>query len=126
MNFFFSQLKAAIPEGVEMYIDIKGHMINNSLIPQDILVTAGFGTKPDIVILSRQTKKIVLLELTSPILRNLKKAHKYKVDKYAGMESDLEAKGWTVLLVPFKVSSRGHIMKHIKNHITITFKKNGF
>ena len=44
-SIFFSEIKLVIPEGVEMYSDLKGHMINNSVIPQDILVTAGFGSK---------------------------------------------------------------------------------
>ena len=109
-----------------MYSDLKGHMINNSVIPQGILVTAGFGSKPDLVIISRQIKKIVLLELTSPLERNLNKAHDYKVDKYTGIESDLKAKGWTVHLVPLEVGSRGHILKHTKNHITSTLKELNF
>ena len=67
-----------------------------------------------------------LLELTSPLERNLNKAHNYKVDKYTGMESDLKAKGWTVHLLPFKVGSRGHILKHTKNHITSTLKELNF
>ena len=42
------------------------------------------------------------------------------------MESYLEAKDWTVHLVPFKVGSRRHILKYAKNHITSTLKELNF
>ena len=84
-----------------MYSDLPGKMVNNSVIPCDILVTAGFGSKPDMVILSRESKQIALMELTCP---------------------DLENKGWKVYLVPFKVSSRGQILKHTQTDIFTTLK----
>ena len=67
--------------------------------------------------------EIDLLELRSPLERKLNKAHNYKVDKYTGMESDLEAEGWTVHLVPFEVGSRGHILIYTKNHSTSPVKE---
>ena len=42
------------------------------------------------------------------------------------MESDLEAKDWTLHLVSFKVSLRGHILKYTNNHITSTLKELNF
>ena len=105
-----------------MYSDLPGHMVNNTVIPCDILVTTGSGSKPDLVILSRQSKQIALFELTCPLERNLHKANSYKNDKYEGMKTDLEERGWKVFLVPFEVSSRGQILKHTQVSIYTTLK----
>ena len=79
-----------------MYSDLKGHMINKYVIPRDILVTRGFGSTRDLVLISRKTMKIALCELTSPLERNLEKAHVYKLDKYSGLEADLESATYAV------------------------------
>ena len=112
LNYMYSEIRKEAPEGVKVYSDLPGKMVNNTVIPCDILVTAGFGSKPDLVIISRESKQIALMELTCPLERNLHKANSYKSDKYDGMQSDLESKGWKVYLVPFEVSSRGQILKH--------------
>ena len=122
LNFMFSVIQKEAPKDIEMYSDLPGKTVNNTVIPCDILVTTGFGSKPDLVILSRQSKQIALLELTCPLERNLHKANTYKSDKYDGMKNDLEAKGWKVFLVPFEVSSRGQILKHTQISIYTTLK----
>ena len=71
-------IKKEAREGLEVYTDQKGHMTNNAVIPSDILVTTGYGSKPDLVILSRQSRTIALLELTCPLERNLSKANLFK------------------------------------------------
>ena len=97
-------------------------MVNNSVIPQDILVSNGFGSKPDLVVISRSNKRIALFELTCPLERNIHTANTYKRDKYSGMQGDLEDKGWKVHLVLYEVSSRGQILKSTKSSITTTLK----
>ena len=106
-----------------MNSDLPGKMTNNAVIPSDILVCNGIGSKPDLVIISRQLKQIALFELTCPLERNLHKANSYKSGKYAGMQSDLEDKGWKVFNVPFEVSSRGQILKHTRLNIFNTLKQ---
>ena len=122
LNFMFNVIRKEAPTDVEMYSDLPGKMVNNTVIPCDILVTTGIGSKPDLVILSRKSKQIALFELTCPLERNLHKANTYKNDKYDGMKTDLEAKGWKVFLVPFEVSSRGQILKHTQISIHTTLK----
>ena len=122
LNHLFSEIKKEAPEDVEIYSDLPGKMVNNSVIPLDILVTSGYGSKSDLVIISRQSKYIALLELTCPLERNLHKANSFKNDKYASMQGDLEARGWKVHLVPFDVSSRGQILKHTQHNIFTTLK----
>ena len=122
LNYMYTEIRREAPGIVEKYSDLPGKMVNNIVIPCDILVTAGFGSKPDIVILSRESKQIALMELTCPLERNLHKANSYKSDKYDGMQSDQENKGWKVYLVPFEVSSRGQILKHTQTDIFTTLK----
>ena len=98
-------------------------MVNNSVIPQDILVSNGFGSKPDLVVISRSNKRIALFELTCPLERNIHTANTYKREKYSGMQGDLEDKGWKVHLVPYEVSSRGQILKSTKSSIILTLKQ---
>ena len=56
-----TEMKKRKPEDVTLYIDIPGHKINGGTIPADILPTL---ERPDIVIINRSEKKIVLFELT--------------------------------------------------------------
>ena len=74
LHHMFSEIKKEAPENVELYSDLPGKTVNNSVILVDILVTSGYGFKPDLVKISRQSKSIALLELTCPLERNLHKA----------------------------------------------------
>ena len=55
-----------------------------------------FFLKMNINTLKQQTKVFKIDNITCIHIQN----------KYSGMETDLEDKGWTVYLVPFEVSSR--------------------
>ena len=76
-NGNIGEIKSVAPSDVEIYSDLAGHMINNSVIPQDILVSNGFGSKPDLVVISRSNKRIALFELTCPLERNIHTANTY-------------------------------------------------
>ena len=75
-------------------------------LPQDILATA---QRPDLVILNRTTKEIVIFELTVPWDMNVETAHNFKQDKYASLVNDLSGSGYAVGLFCFEVSVRGQI-----------------
>ena len=62
-----------------MFSDIQGHKINGTTIPADILVTNGEGSKPDLVLINRQERKIALLELTCRLENNVKKHMNSKI-----------------------------------------------
>ena len=70
--------RCSLKYNVEIFSDLPGHMVNNSVIPHDILVSNGFGSKPDLVVISRSNKKIALFELTCPLERNIHTANTYK------------------------------------------------
>ena len=79
--------------------------------------------EPDLVVISRSSKRIALFELTCPLERNIHTANTYKGDKYSGKQGDLEDKGWKVHLVPYEVSSRGQILKCTQSLIITTLKQ---
>ena len=88
LNHLVSQIKPVAPKGVEIYSDLAGQMCNNAVIPYDILVCNGYGSKPYLVVISRQSKQIALFELTCPLDRNRHKANSFKSNKYSSMQTD--------------------------------------
>ena len=82
LNHIYNKVKAKATTNIEMYSDLPWKGINNSTIPQEIIGTNGFGSNPDLVIISRNTMNIAVFELTYPLNRNLHKVHSYKIDKY--------------------------------------------
>ena len=122
LNYLFNEISKEASKDTELYSDLPGKMVNNAVIPCDILTCSGYGSKPDLVIISRKTKQIALLELTCPLERNLSKANGFKSDRYSSMQTDLEERGWKVHLCPFEVSSRGQILKHTQVNIFKTLK----
>ena len=90
-----------------IFSDLPGCSINRATIPQDILTVSGEGSKPDIVLLNRTKMKITVMELTSPLKRNIDAAYTRKMIKYTALKIDLEEKGFTVSLVPTNQSSYG-------------------
>ena len=108
------------PEEITVYTDIPGQSINGGTIPADILTTS---ERPDIVIIDRAEKKILLFELTVSFEKNIDAAHARKASKYLDLTSDLRTKGWRAECVPFEIGSRGHISQRNKNSIFDTMKK---
>ena len=72
LNHLYDQVKAEATGDIEIYSDLPGKGNNNSNFPEDIIVTNSFGS-PGLVVLSRSTKTIAILELTFPLDRNLQK-----------------------------------------------------
>ena len=56
-------VKSFSTENTEIFADLEGWRINGGTISADILVSNGKGSKPDLVIVKRQTKEISMLEL---------------------------------------------------------------
>ena len=114
------EMKKAKPDNITLYIDIPGHKINGGTIPADILTTL---ERPDIVIIIRSEKKIVLFELTVSFEKNADAANLRKSTKYVDLSSDISKNGWNVECVPFEIGSRGHINNRNKKNILETLKK---
>ena len=118
-----SEVKKLAPTEIEVFSDLPGHGINGTTIPADILVTNGEGSKPDLVLIKRKEKKIIIMELTCPLVEyNVDQAHKDKAAKYTPLELSLKERGYKVQLVPFEIGSSGHITKQIRIRIQDTLK----
>ena len=106
-----------------MLADLPNHCTSGSTILADILVSGGPGSKPDLVIINRRQKIIALFELTCPLQSNIANAHQNKKVKYTQLEVTLTELGYDVHLVPFEVSSNGHLTQTNKRNIINTLKR---
>ena len=115
LNYMLHVLELALRDDIELFVDIPGHTNNGGTIPCDIVPTA---ERPDIVIIDRSVKKIVLGELTASFEPNMMGARKRKVEKYAQLVADIRDQGYICELVCFEVGSRGLITKENQGNIS--------
>ncbi len=59
------------------------------------------------VLLSRSTKTIIVVELTVPWEGRLAISHEFKKAKYQDLIDEASIKGWIAALFPFEVGCRG-------------------
>ena len=116
-------VKSSVKNGTQVFSDIKGHKINCTTIPADILVSSGEGSRPDLVILDRENKRIALMELTVPLPHNAQAANNKKLQKYTQLEIALAEQRFQVYLMSFEICSNGHITKRNKTSMEHTLKK---
>ena len=119
LSYMSSEMTKGKPNDTIIYIDIPGHQINGGTIPPDIVTT---GQRPDIVIINRKEKKIVLFEFTVSFEKNADSADARKTRSYIDLTSDLKKNGWSAENIPFEIGSRGHINKRNKTSIESTMK----
>ena len=115
-----SVVKSLATSGTEVFADLPNYQVNGTTIPADIMISAGAGSKPDLVIVNREQRTIALLELTCSLPGSADKAHQRKLNTYTQLAIDLEALGYMVFLVPFEVLSSGHITNICKTNIRNT------
>ena len=78
----------------------------------DLCVTA---LKPDIVKIDTQKKKLMILELTVPLERNIDESHLFKKNKYAHFVKEITTH--KVSVTAFEISSRGLVSKRNQGHL---------
>ena len=89
------------------YCDLAGATkVAGTTIPPDILATQ---QRPDLVLVNRASKKIIVIELTIPFEQNIHNAHVYKTNKYAGLIMDLREQNYDATLLCIEICSRGLI-----------------
>ena len=111
-------IKSQLTEETEVFADLEGWRVNGGTIPADILVSCGQGSKPDLVLIDRSKKKILILELTCSLPQSTTSAHEKKQTSYTELSIALEEKGFTVGLLPFEVCSNGHITNKNKQDMS--------
>ena len=121
LSYMTKEMNKGKKEDITVYTDIPGHSINGGTLPPDVIVTS---QRPDIVILNRTEKKIVLFELTVSFEKNAEAANLRKNRRYNDLTSDLIEKGWSAENIPFEIGSRGHINSRNKTSIYNIMKKN--
>ena len=103
-DFISPSLKADF----ELFADLEGLGAGNGgTIPPDILVT---NQRPDLFLVNRQLRKVVLFELTVPWDSNIESSHDLKVRKYSPLVNDLSV-AFNVEVFCFEVSVRGQLTK---------------
>ena len=75
----------------------------------------------DLVIINQCTKSIIIFELTIPFERNINSAHDRKLNKYAGLASDLREQGYDTKLICVEICSRGLISNSNKRSLQSIF-----
>ena len=73
-------------------------------IPPDILCSP---QRPDIVILNRARKEIILVELTIPFETNIEKAQEMKAARYAPLVAGLQDVGFKCSYYSLEIGARG-------------------
>ena len=120
LNYMAHEMAKGKPSEVLIYTDIPEYSCNGGTIPADIIQTL---QRPDIVLLDRKEKKIILMELTVSFEKNIESAHLRKTTRYRDLTSDIKNKGWQVECVAFEIGSRDYISQRNKKSIFDTLKK---
>lgn len=91
----------------ELSVDLKKRLI----FPQDVAVSP---LRPDMVLLSRSTKTIIIAELTVPWEERLDVSHQLKKAKYQDLVDEATLKGWHATIFPIEVGCRGFPAKSVR------------
>ena len=111
----FKELVQGKESEMTMYADLPDHQIIGGTIPADILTTS---QRPDIVLISRTYKKLVLLELSVSFEKNIESANIRKSLRFRELTEDSRNKGWDTYNIPFEVGSRGLVTRKNKNYVS--------
>ena len=80
-----------------------GKKIAGTTIPPEILPSQ---QRRDLVLINEILKSIIIIELTVPFEQNIHKVYERKLNKYAGLTSDLQEQGYDTKLLCVEVGSR--------------------
>ena len=70
--------------------------IEGTTIPPDILPAQ---QRPNLVLINECSKSIIIIELTVPFEQSIHKAHERKLNRYAGLTSDVQEQGYDTKLL---------------------------
>lgn len=84
----------------EVMVDLKERLV----FPQEIVIT---NLRPDMVLINRKLKKVVMVELTVPWEDRMGDAHTRKTSKYEALRQECEDGGWNAGCFAIEVGCRG-------------------
>lgn len=70
--------------------------------------------RPDLIIYSTSTKRIVWWELTCPCEERISAAHELKLDRYSELQVKCEENGWSCFNMAVEVGARGVVAESLK------------
>ena len=98
-------LKDVSDQSWSFYCDLTGaQKVAGTTIPPDILPNQ---QRPDLVLINKSSKSLIIIELTVPFEPNIHIAHEHKHNEYASLTSDLQEQGYDTKLLYVEVDSRG-------------------
>src|SRR5580692_300862 len=65
------------------------------------------GLRPDMVLISKSSRTVVIVELTVPYESNMSESHEFKMAKYEGLAREIRQKGYGTQLFAVEVGARG-------------------
>ena len=84
--------------------EMQADLVQKSTFPREIIIT---NLRPDIVLWSRSTRQVILVELTIPWETRLEEAHEIKLAKYLQLIEDIQQKKWKAWNFPIEIGCRG-------------------
>ena len=105
LNYIYKTLKENKPNHLEIFADLEDCKINGGTVPPDVTLT---GSRPDLVLVDRQSKKVSLIELTITwdTTANTDAARDRKQARYAYLKEDIEERGFHCFNNPLEIGTR--------------------
>ena len=85
------------------------------VVPTEIAITS---LRPDIVIVSKKTRCVVMCELTCPWEENAEWAHERKLGKYEDLKNEARDNGWNARVYAVEVGCRGFASSALRGFLT--------
>ena len=84
----------------EMRVDVDKKLV----FPEAIVITR---QRPDLVLWAKDTRQVIMVELTVPWEERVEVSHHLKRDKYESLQAECVEKGWKAWVFPVEVGCRG-------------------
>ena len=72
--------------------------------PSEIALTR---LRPDLVLFSKASKRVIWWELTVPSEERIAASHELKLDRYTSLQAEIQANGWSCFNFAVEVGARG-------------------
>ena len=71
--------------------------------------------RPDILLFSRYTKKVIIIELTCPCEENMSQWHEEKSQKYYPLYCSIRSNGWSVYFYAIEIGAWGFCAESVRS-----------
>ena len=84
--------------------------------PQEVQVQTQL--RPDLILYSKSTKRVIWWELTCPSEERISESHELKLDRYANLQVDCQNAGWSCYNMAVEVGARGFVAESLRSAAT--------